>query len=191
MTGSEMGKLIGAILIVPAFVAAGICSIIALVLPPPFNYFFYFVATLAGLLALYLAFAALWVKYSVAKREAQDKAAFAAAHPELYAALLELDSICATVPGFKCIRFNTPTSISVNGGADIAVYAFADKWESNDGLKTAASIQGMSVTEWTALFPTEIGNFKIEVDFVPSPISLGWVGGLTAGIWRPSAAQKK
>lgn len=182
MTGSQMAGF-GVFLITPSLVVAGIFVLLGLAFPA-ISIFCYIVAFLCVCFAAWILGSIKWIEISKQRREDADRANLAASNPGLYAALVVIDALCASKVGFKRIRFHTATNCGMPGDEDIVVYVFADTWTEEGANNQPISVAGVPVAAWKQGFPTNIGSHSIGIRFVSSPISLGWPGGVSAGIWR-------
>lgn len=182
MTGSQMAGF-GVFLITPSLIVAAIFTFLGLAFPG--------IGTFCFIVALMCACFAAWIWGSIkaaeiiaSLREERDRANFAASNPGLYAALVVIESLCSDKPGYKRIRFHTKTSPGMPGDEDIMIYVVADTWSEEGSNIQPISVAGVPVADWKQGFPASIGEHSVGIRFVSSPISLGWPGGIGAGIWK-------
>lgn len=179
MNGSRQGELAISFMRPVLFSVAAVSGLIGLLSTPPLSTFCFVLFAAAITPAIYLWAAMKAKESSQTRREEEDRQRFAEAYPQLYLALLELERLCNLVPGIKVIRFNTSSVKSVED-CDIQICACAIMGENQKPVK----VVDMPVDEWKASFPESIGGYKVGIRFVASPVSLGWVGGISTGIWH-------
>ncbi len=182
MTGSQMAGF-GVFLIAPSLIVAAIFTLLGLAFPV-FGAFCFIVALMCACFAAWIWGSIKAAEITASLREERDRANFATSNPGLHTALGTITTLCQSKPGFKRIRFHTATNQGMPGDEDIVVYVVADKWSEEGANIQPISVAGVPVAEWKYGFPAMIGSHSVGIRFVSSPLSLGWPGGLGAGIWQ-------
>lgn len=184
MTGSQMAGFFSAFLKVPAAIAGVVLLALGFFLPPPWSYLPAVAGALAMYLSVYLWLSELVMEARQRRLQAEEEERFAAAQPHLYRALMEVNAICLNLPGYKRLRFDS--AAGKKGELSITIWAHADSWSEAED-KQPLTVGGMPIKQWQETFPARIGDYGLTFSYVRAPISLGWVGGLSTGIWDVSA----
>ena len=182
-----MAGVIAAFMVPIGTFFALIFASVGLLLPAPFNNVCFVLAALGAFVAISNWMALRERDKRDQRREAETKARFAAAHPELFSALVELEALSARVPGYKVIRFSAPSMGGNQGKSDIVVWGVADVWSEEEPV----SVEGLPVAQWRANFPEKLGDFTVSTAFARHPISLMWAGGVDTGVYRLASGRKK
>ena len=182
MTGSQMAGF-GVFLLAPSLIVAAIFTLLGLAFPG-IGAFCFIVALMCACFAEWIWGSIKAAEITASLREERDRANFATSNPGLHTALVAIATLCSSKPGYKRIRFHTETSRGMPGDEDIVVYVVADTWSEEGANIQPISVAGVPAAEWKNGFPAMIGSHSVGIRFVSSPISLGWPGGVSAGIWQ-------